>query len=63
MVAPPPTPPSSDDEDSDEEEEAVEYKLADGTMVFVDSEWNAYNEDCEELGVVDPKTRTMIDDA
>ena len=63
VVAPPPTPPSSDDEDSDEEEEAVEYKLADGTMVFVDSEWNAYNEDCEELGVVDPKTRTMIDDA
>jgi len=53
-------PPPSDDEDSEEEDEAIEYELADGRMVYVDSEFNAYNEDCQEIGVVDPKTRTLI---
>ena len=48
------------EEDSGEEDEAVEYELADGTTVFVDSDFNAYNEDCEEIGVVDPKTRKLI---
>jgi len=39
--------------------EAHEYELADGTTVYVDSEWNAYNEEAEELGVVDPKTNIL----
>jgi hypothetical protein len=55
---PAPTPPSSEDEE-DEEDEAHEYELLDGTTVYVDSEWNAYNEEAEELGVVDPKTKTL----
>ena len=54
---PDPTPPSSEDED--DEDEAHEYELLDGTTVYVDSEWNAYNEEAEELGVVDPKTKTL----
>ena len=48
-----------DDSESEEEDEATEYELADGTTVYVDSEWNAYNEDCKELGVVNPKTKTL----
>ena len=39
--------------------EAHEYELADGTTVYVDSEWTAYNEEGEELGVVDPKTNIL----
>jgi hypothetical protein len=54
-----PTPPPSDAEESEEDDEAHEYELADGTTVYVDSEWNAYNEEAEELGVVDPKTKTL----
>ena len=55
--APPPV--EEEDSDSDEEDEAHEYELADGTTVFVDSEWNAYNEDCIPLGVVNPETKTL----
>ena len=47
------------EEEESDEEVAWEYELADGTTVYVDSEWNAYNEEAEELGVVDPKTKTL----
>ena len=49
----------SDSSDSSSEEEAKEYELADGTTVYVDSAWNAYNEDVEKVGVVNPKTKTL----
>jgi len=49
---------SAQESDSDSSE-AEEYELADGTTVYVDSSWNAYNEAGEKLGVVNPKTKTL----
>jgi len=57
---PPPIRDEMEDSDSDSDSwEAYEYQLADGRTVYVDSKWNAYNENGEEIGVVDPKTKTL----
>ena len=53
------TPPMPSPDDSDSDDEAYEYELADGRTVYVDSEWNAYNERSEDLGKVDPNTKTL----
>ena len=51
-----------DDEEDDDEEEGTdveEVTLADGTVVYIDDENNAYSEDGTELGVYNQETKTL----
>ena len=51
---------SESEEESEEEISASAFEMHDGSEVYVDGDWNAYSEDGDELGKVDPKTKKFI---